>query len=71
MYKINVKSEGKNFDVTPGNRYTLSKRNAKKIIAFFLEYQCDIEVTKFLKCGNCWGWSKDHNLYGGYGYQEA
>lgn len=62
MYKINVKSEGKDL----GNRYTFSKRNAKKLIAIFLEAKCEIEVSKFIKCGNCWAWSKDHSLYSGW-----
>ena len=66
MYKINVKSEGKDHNTVIGNRYTFSKRNAKKLIAFFLKDECEIEVTKFIKCGNCWAWSEDHDLYGGY-----
>ena len=66
MYKINVKSEGKYQNVALGERYTFSKRNAKRLIALFLEYGCEFEVTKLSKCGGCWMWNVDHNLYGGY-----
>lgn len=65
MYKINVKSEGNYHNVVLGERYVFSKRNAKRIIRSFLDHGCEIEVTKFLKCGNCWAWSDDHDLYGG------
>ena len=65
MYKINVKSEGKYHNVALGERYTFSKRNAKRIIAFFLDDECELEVTKLLRCGGCWVWSHDHDLYGG------
>lgn len=66
MYKINVKSKGKDSNNVLGNRYNFSKRNAKKTIALFLADECEIEVTKLLNCGGCWAWSKDHSLYGGY-----
>jgi len=66
MYKINVKSEGKYHNVTLGPRYTLSKRDAKNIIAYFLNGECELEVTKLLRCGVCWMWSDDHDLYNGY-----
>ena len=64
MYKVDVKSEGKYNGVVLGERYIFSKRNAKRTIALFLDQGCEIEVTKFLKCGGCWMWSYDHNLYG-------
>ena len=66
MYKINVTSEGKYRNVVLGARYTFSKRAAKRIIAHFLECECEFDVTKLLKCGDCWMWSTDHDLYGGY-----
>ena len=62
MYKINVKSSGKYNNVVLGERYVFSKRKAKELIEMFVAVECDIEITKFLKCGNCWMWSYDHNL---------
>lgn len=63
MYKVNVKSAGKYYDVVLGERYIFSKRNARKVIANFLDFGCEVEVTKLLKCGRCWMWSNNHNLY--------
>lgn len=68
MYKVNVKSDGKNHSVVPGERYIFSKRNAKRTITLFLDYGCEVEVTKFLKCGSCWMWTDDHDLYGGINF---
>lgn len=68
MYKIDVKSAGTYGNVALGARYTFSKRNAEKSIKLFLDHKCEIEVTKFLKCGGLWTWSEDHNLYGGLNY---
>ena len=62
MYKINVKSSGKYNNVALGERYVFSKHKAKELIEMLVAVECDIEITKFLKCGNCWMWSYDHNL---------
>ena len=65
MYKINVKSDGKYHNAVLGERYALSKRKAKRLIALFRYFECELEVTKLTKCGRCWEWSHDHSLYDG------
>lgn len=65
MYKIEVKSTGKYNNAMLGARYALSKRVAKKTINLFISNDCVIQVTKLIKCGGCWVWSDDHDLYGG------
>ena len=65
MYCIDVKTAGDYHNVVLGKRYAFSKRKAKNAIKNFLNNNCEIEVTKFIKCADIWCWSNDHDLYGG------
>ena len=73
MYKIDVETAGKYNNVELGPVYVFSKRKAKRVIKEYLETGCEIDVTKFVKCGDVWTWSYDHKLFGGYWceYEDA
>lgn len=71
MYKVNVITTGKYGNWVTGERYILGKRNAKKFIADALDSECKIIVEKFgYICDGVFGWTDDHDLYGGIWYEE-
>ena len=56
MYKITILTKGK-YDVTLGDRYALTKRNARELINYCFEWGCDFAVAKFIRCGGVFCWS--------------
>lgn len=56
MYKVTVNTPGK-YGVVLGARYCLTRKSAIKVANLFLEENCDITVTKFIRCGDAFVWS--------------
>lgn len=61
MYRINVLTGGTMGDVTTGPRYCLLKRDAKRLIDFFIDkFGCEISVAKFVRIhDSIWVWSEN------------
>lgn len=61
LYRVKVISAGEYGNVTLGCRYTFSRRNAKRLLRFFMvDCKCQAKVEKFRRSyfigEGWWGW---------------
>lgn len=58
MYRVVVKSRGKDNNVVPGARYCLTKRSVIGLAVAFESCECGYEIEKFVRLhGDIFGWS--------------
>lgn len=73
MYRIDVKSPGKYYNVQIGSRYCFRKKTAKSLIDLFLKQDCHIEVEKLIRIHRdvfCWTWDEEDSVCNYYLEQE-
>ena len=61
LYRVNILTRGEYNNVILGYRYTFSRRNAKRLLRYFMvDCKCQAKVEKFRRScliGNgFWGW---------------
>ena len=58
MYRVVVKSRGKNNNATLGARYCLTKRSVIDLAVTFESCKCEYDIEKFVRIhGDIFGWS--------------
>ena len=59
MYRVTVKTRGKDNNAVLGARYCFTKRSVVKLAVTFSEAECEFEVEKFVRChGDIFSWSR-------------
>lgn len=67
MYRVVVKSRGKDNNVTLGARYCLTKRSVIGLAVTFESCECEYDIEKFVRIhGDIFGWSDaiDEKIWG-------
>lgn len=58
MYRVVVKSRGKDNNVTLGERYCCTKRSVIGLAVTFESCECEYDIEKFVRIhGDIFGWS--------------
>ena len=67
MYRVVVKSRGKDNNVTLGARYCLTKRSVVNLAATFESCECEYDIEKFVRIHGdifCWSDAIDEKIWG-------
>ena len=58
MYRVVVKSRGKDGNASLGARYCFTKRSVIELAVTFTEFECEFDIEKFVRIhGDIFGWS--------------
>jgi hypothetical protein len=58
MYKVTIKTRGKDGNAALGARYCLTKRSAISLAVTFESFECEYDVEKFVRLhGDIFAWS--------------
>ena len=66
MYRVVVKSRGKDNNVTLGERYCLTKRSVVGLAVIFESCECEYDIEKFVRIHGdifCWSDAIDEKIW--------